>query len=161
MVDDGTLTTTVQAGAQTSAFGVTGPRGTTFSPISFVLRPVIDFITPTSGRPGSYVTIVGAHFDALTEISFGGAPATRYTYVTGDDTAINVQVPRRAQTGPIVVGNAGGQAESQVFTVIGGTGAQDGAADPAALAGPGRELRCPRVPAPGAGACTPVAPARR
>lgn len=160
VVDDGTLTTQVQAGAQSSAFGVTGPRGTTFSTATFVLRPVIDRITPDRGRPGSYVTVLGAHFDALTSITFGGVPATRYTYVTSDDTAINVQVPRRARTGPIVVGNVGGTASSATFTVIrlgaaGDAGAEGEAAPPAPSArGP---VRCTRSTA-----CTGMpAPARR
>lgn len=160
VVDDTTITATVQAGAQSSAFGVTGPHGTTFSPASFILRPVIDRITPESGRPGSYVTVLGAHFDALTSITFGGVPATRYTYVTGDDTAINIQVPRRAKTGPIVVTNVGGSASSPTFTVprLAQAG-DDSADDAAATAGPPpaarapvrctRDAACTGLPAPG------------
>jgi len=68
-------------------------------------------------RVGSGVTLLGAHFDGITSITFGGAPATNYSYVTGDDTAIEVVVPPGAKSGSIVVTNAGGSAASQTFRV--------------------------------------------
>lgn len=118
VVDSDTeITTGVPSEAQTSAIGVTAPRGTTFSPALFYLQPVIDSIIPTSGRVGSGVTLLGAHFDGITSITFGGVPAQKYSYVTNEDTAINVTVPPGAQTGPIVVTNPGGSAASQTFTV--------------------------------------------
>lgn len=149
VIDDATISTQVPADARSSAFGVTAPHGTTYSPASFILRPVVDSITPTSGRPGSYVTVLGANFDALTSIRFGGVPATRYTYVTNDNTAINVQVPRRAKTGPVVVGNVGGDGVGPTFTVKRFGLPQDGAAAPAARP----TLRCARTPAASRQAC--------
>ena len=68
--------------------------------------------------PADNVTLLGAHFDGITSITFGGVPATRYSYVTSDDTAINVIVPPGATSGPIVVTNPGGSAASQTFHVV-------------------------------------------
>jgi hypothetical protein len=95
---------------------VTAPRGTTFSPTIFYLKPEISEIVPTSGPVGGSVTINGAHFDGITSITIGGAIVTNWDYVTGD-RSINAEVPVGAETGPIVVTNAGGSAASQTFTV--------------------------------------------
>ncbi len=114
---DTQITTTVPADAQTSAIGVTSPRGTTFSNTPFYLQPVIDQIVPVIGRVGSGVTLNGAHFDSITSITFGGVPASKYSYVTSGDTSINVEVPSGARSGPIVVSNPGGSASSPVFIV--------------------------------------------
>lgn len=116
---DSQITTVVPHAAQSGAIGVTAPRGTTFSPALFFLQPVINSIIPVRGRVGSGVTLLGAHFDGITSITFGGVPATRYSYVTSDDTAINVVVPPGARSGPIVVTNPGGSAASQTFHVVG------------------------------------------
>ena len=114
---DTAITALVPADAQSSAFGVTAPRGTAYSPAAFYLQPRIDSITPVGGRVGSGVTLLGAHFDAISSITFGGVAATRYSYVTNGDAAINVTVPAGARSGRIVVTNPGGGAASQTFIV--------------------------------------------
>jgi uncharacterized repeat protein (TIGR03803 family) len=118
VVSDSVVSALVPAGAQTSALGVTAPRGTTYSPVLFYLQPEIDSITPSSGRVGTGVTLLGAHFDGITSIVFGGgAPATKYTYVTSGDAAIDVIVPPGAKSGAIVVTNPGGSTRSPTFAV--------------------------------------------
>ena len=146
VVSDNEITTLVPAGVQTSAIGVTAPRGTTYAPTLFYVKPVIDSITPAIGRPGSGVTLLGAHFDGLTSITFGGVPATQYSYVTGGDTAINVKVPLRAKTGPIVVSNPGGSAQSPTFTVKRGRNADDEPVDAALAAGEGNPAAFGKAP---------------
>lgn len=117
VLSDTQITSLIPADAQTSAIGVTAPRGTTFSNTLLYLQPVVDQIVPLSGRVGSGVTLNGAHFDGITSITFGGVPATKYSYVTSGDTSINVTVPAGAVTGPIVITNPGGSASSPVFIV--------------------------------------------
>lgn len=118
VVSDTRIDAVVPADAQSSAPGVTAPNGTTYSQQFFYLTPEIDFITPTSGRVGTGVTLVGAHFDTPLSISFtGGVAATDWFYVTSDDTQIVVTVPAGAQSGPITVTNAGGSVASETFTV--------------------------------------------
>lgn len=118
VVSDSEITALVPAGAQSSAFGLTTPLGTTYSSEDFYLKPVITGLTPSSGNVGSGVTLQGYHFDAITSITVGGVRATQYSYVTGADTAINVTVPAGAKSGRIVVTNPGGSAASQEFTVL-------------------------------------------
>jgi uncharacterized repeat protein (TIGR03803 family) len=126
VISDSEISALIPQGAQSSAFGVSVPEGTTYSPVDFYLQPVITSITPTSGTVGSGVTLQGRHFDDLTSITIGGVAATNYSYVTNQDTAINVIVPRSANSGPIVVTNPGGSAWSQYFTVVpGGLAAAD------------------------------------
>lgn len=117
VLSDTQISATVPSNAQTSAVGVTAPRGLAFSPDYFYLRPQVDTLSPTSGRVGSKVTLNGAHFDGLTSIVFGGgAKAKTWTYVTGN-TSIKVTVPAGAKTGPIVVSNPGGSDPSPTFVV--------------------------------------------
>lgn len=163
-ISDTQLSFVVPATAQTSAVGLTTPRGTTFSPMWFYLPPRIDAIVPTTGRPGTPVTLYGAHFDDLSAIVFGGgAKASRYSYPNGGDTQVRVTIPALAQTGPVTVSNPGGSGQSPVLTVNRLAGAEApaadseaGASDASAPAG----VSCPR--AARTGACgAPAALGRR
>jgi len=118
VISDNRIDAVVPVTAQSSAPGVSGPLGTTYSPQWFYVSPSIDEITPTSGRVGSGVTLLGAHFNNVQSITFGGGvAATEWSYVTSEDTAISVTVPVGAQTGPITLTTPGGSAESETFTV--------------------------------------------
>jgi hypothetical protein len=78
--------------------------------------PAITSFAPTSGPPGTSVTIIGTNLSGATAVMFGGAPAA-FTPVSA--TQVNATVPASATTGPISVAAAQGTAvSSTVFTVV-------------------------------------------
>ena len=117
VVSDDEIDIVVPADGVSGAVGVTAPHGTTFSPVIFYLQPTITNLVPMSGPVGGSVTVQGTHFDDLTSITIGGAPVTKWDYVTSADTAINCEIPTGAVTGPIVVTNPGGSATGPIFTI--------------------------------------------
>jgi subtilisin-like proprotein convertase family protein len=77
--------------------------------------PTITSFTPTSGPPGTSVTITGTNLTGATSVTFGGALAT---FTVDSATQITATVPSNAVTGPIAVTTAGGTATSSTsFTV--------------------------------------------
>jgi hypothetical protein len=80
-----------------------------------VLGPVISSLTPSSGAPGSSVTIAGTNFGANAgTVTFNGQTASVGTW---SDTSIVVTVPNGATTGSVVVSNGGLLSGGAVFTV--------------------------------------------
>ena len=80
--------------------------------------PRIDSITPTSGEPGTTVTINGGGFDpALSnnKVRFGGNVSA--TVLSASATQLVVPVPANAQTGAVVVETPRGTVTGPVFTV--------------------------------------------
>lgn len=67
--------------------------------------PLIDGVSPASGRPGTVVTITGRGFDGLREFRFGVAKA-EFTVVSPREA--RGIVPPEAKTGPIEVRNDSG-----------------------------------------------------
>lgn len=119
VLSDERIDAVVPADAAASAFGVTTPLGTTYSPVTFSRAPVIDYLSTYSGAVRSSLIIDGDYMTTPLTITFGGGVvATDWSYVTSGVDRINVAVPRGAQTGPITVTNPGGSAMSEVFTVI-------------------------------------------
>lgn len=95
---------------------------TTTSRFTTVPLPVLTGFVPTSGRPGTHVTVTGQGFDptdlAHNRVAFAGTPAV-VTGVTA--TSLTALVPETAQSGPLTVTTPGGTATSaQPFTVIRG-----------------------------------------
>lgn len=88
-------------------FGNQGQSQGTFSPQAG--GPVISGFSPATGASGTSVTINGSGFQQLTNISFGGVPATTYSMSCGvsDCTQIIATVPPNTPVGPITV-TAGG-----------------------------------------------------
>jgi hypothetical protein len=77
--------------------------------------PTISSFTPTTGWPGSSVTVTGSGFAGTTAVSFNGT-AAGFTVTSG--TQLTASVPSAATTGPISVTTAGGIASSaSSFTV--------------------------------------------
>jgi len=69
------------------------------------LAPVINGFTPTSGPPGTIVTISGSNFVDVLEVTIGGASAN---FVVITSSTITAVVPSDAVTGPITVTNSVG-----------------------------------------------------
>ena len=81
----------------------------------------ITSFTPTSGAAGAIVTISGANFSGITNVTFGGTSATSFTMNSA--TQITAVVAS-GSTGPIVVYSATGSASSTsqfTYTGTGGT----------------------------------------
>jgi hypothetical protein len=79
--------------------------------------PTITSFTPTSGPPGTSVTITGTNLQGVTSVTFGGVPGTGITNNT--PTSVTATVPANAVTGQIAVTTPNGTATSATnFTVV-------------------------------------------
>jgi len=77
---------------------------------------VISSFFPSSGSPGTTVTLTGFNFGNAPQVWFNGVAAT--ASVQGGGTQINVTVPLGATTGPITVAGSGGtDTTATAFTV--------------------------------------------
>ena len=92
----GKITVTTNGGTATS--------GTAFKPI-----PRIQSFTPTSGKPGTTVTIKGTNFLHASQVRFHGITAT---FTVKSYAGIVAKVPNLATTGHIQVSTPGGTATS-------------------------------------------------
>ncbi len=88
-----------------------------------LLAPSGVSVTPSSGAPGTTVTITGSNLNDAYRVSFNGAAATSFQDVSG---SISATVPANATTGPVSVTTVGGTASSATFTVGGGGGGGGG-----------------------------------
>ncbi|MBO9200187.1 MULTISPECIES: T9SS type A sorting domain-containing protein [Niastella] len=122
VLSDSTIRAIVDTGA-TGAVSVTTPRGTAsksgFTFIRDTIPPVdtprIVSFSPTSGKKGTVVTIVGVHLTAATSAGFGGVRAdTIFVY---SDTVIKAIVGAGA-TGAVSVTTSTGTASKSGFTFI-------------------------------------------
>ncbi len=120
VVADGSITTTVPAGAVSAKVTVTTQGGTATSAASYkvIASPIITSFTPTTGAPGSTVTIKGTALTGATNVSFNGTPATSFNVASA--TSVTAVVPSGATTGPISILAPGGAASGGVFTIAGG-----------------------------------------
>jgi hypothetical protein len=113
------ITATVPSGATSGKITVTTPGGTANSASNFtvtVAAPTITSFSPTSGPPGTSVTITGTNLTGTTSVKFNGANAT--TFTVDSATQITATVPNNATTGTIKVTTPGGTATSaSSFTV--------------------------------------------
>lgn len=77
--------------------------------------PVISGITPTSGAPGTTVTITGSGFGASTgQVTFGGTPASVQNW---SDNSLTAVVPGSATDGTVIVIANGVKSNTQQFTI--------------------------------------------
>jgi IPT/TIG domain len=125
---DTQITATVPAGATTGPIAVTDSEATATSTGTFVVAttagPCIASFTPTSGNPGTVVTITGGAFTGASAVTFGGVAAT--TFTVDSPTQITATVPATAVTGPIAVMTSAGTGTSTGnFTVTAGTTEHD------------------------------------
>ena len=94
------ITATVPAGATTGKIGVTTPAGSAISSANFAVAATITSFSPTSGAPGTHVTITGSAFTGATAAKFNGVAAA---FTVNSSTQITATVPATANTGPISV----------------------------------------------------------
>ena len=114
-----TITAVVPATATTGAITVTAPGGTASSPTFTVLTtpaPTITGFSPTSGPPGTVVTITGTSLREADELDFNGTVVSPFS--APSDTEITAYVPAAATSGPIDVGSLGGNASSATDFVV-------------------------------------------
>lgn len=117
-VNDTQIVATIPNGATSGPIHVVTNAGTATSG-TFYINPVITSISPTSGNPGTGVTIDGTGFTGVQasnggSLSFTNASAT---YTVNSDTQISTSVPAGAVTGPITAYGGNGSYQSQTFTV--------------------------------------------
>jgi len=111
--NDGEVNAKVGPGATTGPVVVTTPSDPAVSKADFIVLagPSIASFTPTSGSPGTRVTLSGSGFTGATAVLFDGTAATAFT-VANDGTTITATVPTGATSGPLSVGNPAGTASS-------------------------------------------------
>ena len=87
-------------------------RGAAFAPVASVTAPTITSFTPTTGGPGTVVTVTGTNFTGATAVSIGSFAVTTFTVVSA--TSITFVVPSRTGSvnGRISVTTASGTATS-------------------------------------------------
>jgi YVTN family beta-propeller protein len=111
----------VPAAASTGPIAVTTAAGTAISATNFIVLPKINAFTPTSGVPGTAVTITGSALKTGAThptVKFGGTVAT---VTSSTPTSVVAGVPNGAASGPqnISVTTADGTATSATdFTVL-------------------------------------------
>jgi hypothetical protein len=109
------LKATVPDGAVVAPISVTTAAGSGTSSTSFTPTLSITSFTPTSGPPGTSVTIHGRGFTATSTVAFNGTPASA-TFVSSGE--LDTAVPAGATSGPITVTNTKGTVSSGAsFTV--------------------------------------------
>jgi len=108
-----TAPTNVTAGKIT----VTTANGSTTSDITFQIGPVITSFTPTSGTPGTTVTITGKNLTNTSAIQFTGTFASGSNFTVLSDTQITTVVPPDADTGPITLTADGTTTSTQSFSL--------------------------------------------
>ncbi|MCG8606346.1 PQQ-dependent sugar dehydrogenase, partial [bacterium] len=86
--------------------------------ITHTPAPTVTAFAPESGRPGSEVTIIGAHFIGYTDVLFSGVSASGVSL--DSDSQLRASVPEEALTGRIsIVSPSGTAISASDFVVIG------------------------------------------
>jgi hypothetical protein len=101
-----TIGAAIPVGVSSGFIAVTTPGGTATSSAKFYAPPLINGFNPTSGLPGTNVTITGTNLLDASAVLFNGLASTSITPV--DNGTVRATVPTSAQTGPITVVTPGG-----------------------------------------------------
>jgi len=106
----------VPGGALTGPVSITTPGGQVTTVQNFRVQPLITGFNPTSGIPGTEVTINGTNFTGGSAVAFNGSNAV---VTEATLTSLKALVPTNATTGPIRVTTDGGSDTSAGnFTVL-------------------------------------------
>ena len=105
--------------ANTSANSLTILR----NKISKTAAPVVRYFTPVSAAKGDTVRIIGNYLTGISAVSFGGTPATSFTFVS--DTLVKA-ILGAGSSGQVVVLGPGGPDSLAGFTYIDTVSAQAG-----------------------------------
>ena len=97
------LTTVVPNGASPGAISVSDGQGTGTSSTNYAVTLSITGFGPSSGAPGTMVTIDGVGFLSTSKVRFNGVAASSVTFVSS--TELQATVPSSATSGPIAVTN--------------------------------------------------------
>src|SRR5262249_5650794 len=110
------ITAPVPASATSGKISVTTPAGTASSTGNFSVHPRITAFSPTSGMPGTTVTITGTSLTGATAVKFNGTSAA---FTVNSGTQVTATVPANATTGPIAITTPGGTATSATSFTVG------------------------------------------
>jgi hypothetical protein len=98
----------------TTSAGTARLAGFVFTPATLLITS----FTPTSGPPGTVVTVTGRGLHCVTQVTVGGAAATQITTALGNQTSMSFTVPNNAITGAVTLTSSAGSASaSERFTV--------------------------------------------
>ena len=110
VVSNTVMTVVVPPGAPLAApLTLESPGGRFISVSNFVLMPRITGFSPSNGAAGTLVTLSGSGLSSVTQVTFGGIPATPASVTA---TQVTVKVPFGAGTGPVKVSGSFGSDES-------------------------------------------------
>jgi hypothetical protein len=113
VVSNTVMTVVVPPGAPLAApLTLESPGGRFISVSNFVLMPRIIGFSPSNGAAGTLVTVSGSGLSSVTQVTFGGIPATPVSVTA---TQVTVKVPFGAGTGPVAVSGSFGSDESQTL----------------------------------------------
>jgi len=113
------ITALVPPGATTGPITVTTSGGSVTTNSNFVVtpspprpttKPVISRISPTTGKPGTTITITGSNFANLTSVKFGGIKAKMVKALSKQ--RLSARVPVGAKSGKVAVSTVLGTALS-------------------------------------------------
>jgi len=113
------ITALVPPGATTGPITVTTSGGSVTTSSNFVVtasppkpttKPVISRFSPTTGKPGTMITITGSNFANLTAVKFGGIKAKTVKAISKQ--RLSAKVPVGARSGRIAVSTVLGTAMS-------------------------------------------------
>jgi uncharacterized repeat protein (TIGR01451 family) len=110
------LEVTVPLGFTTGPISVTTPGGATSSGTKYYGTPSLTGFTPTSGLPGTSVTITGKNLDGASGVLFNGLPAASFGVV--NNNTLQAVVPANASTGFIMVFTPAGSVTSTNLFVL-------------------------------------------
>lgn len=116
---DKSISATVPLGATTGKIEVDNLLGSGLSALPYTIlpAPTVASFLPTSGTPGTVVTITGTNLNGLTAVLFNGTHATVFKKLS--NTSATATVPGGATTGKISVTTPGGTgASAGNFTVV-------------------------------------------
>ncbi len=112
------ITAVVPGGVQNGPITVTTTNGTAVTSELFYVAPTIGSFSPSSGNPGTVVTVNGQNLSGVVQVQLNNVVVPGVAQVSNQQ--LTFQVPANATSGKIKVITPGGTAESaSTFTLLG------------------------------------------